>query len=99
MRRSSRAAEYTCRDASRFNPKMPRPTIRSGHAERVAAVTMPAAMIATFASASFLAERNVARVRLPLWVREAGETKGAVAVNRERAQTRERQGHRSRRNG
>jgi hypothetical protein len=68
-RRSDRAAEYTCREASRFIPKMPIPTIRSGHAERVAAVTAPAAMIATFARVSFRAERNAARVRLPLCVR------------------------------
>jgi hypothetical protein len=44
---------------------IPRPTIRSGHADRVYAVTNPVAMMATFASVSFLAERKAARVRLP----------------------------------
>ena len=39
--------------------------MRSGHAERVAAVTSPAATMATFAKTSLRAERNAARVRLP----------------------------------
>jgi hypothetical protein len=72
--------------------------MRSGSGESDTAVITPAAMIATFASASFLAERNAARQASAVGS-EAGETKGAVEVNRERAQTRERQGHRSRRNG
>ena len=45
---------------------MPSPTIRSGHPESVYAVTNPAVMIAAFARTSFRADRNAARVRLPL---------------------------------
>ena len=44
---------------------MPRPTIKSGHAESVNAVTNPAPMMAMFAMASLRAERNAARIRLP----------------------------------
>ena len=44
---------------------MPSPTIKSGQSERVAAVTSPAATIATLASASLRAERKAARVKLP----------------------------------
>jgi hypothetical protein len=40
--------------------------MRSGHPDKVYAVTNPAAIIATFATASFRAERNAARVKLPL---------------------------------
>src|SRR4029077_6171152 len=54
---------------------MPIPTIRSGHGETTTAVTEPAAMIATFARASFRAERNAARVRLPLWARNRARRK------------------------
>jgi hypothetical protein len=39
--------------------------MRSGQTESVAAVTSPAATIATLAKASLRAERNAARVRLP----------------------------------
>jgi hypothetical protein len=45
---------------------MPIPTTRSGHGEGAIAVTNPAAMIAKFAMASFRAEGNAARVKLPL---------------------------------
>src|SRR3954469_14203918 len=64
---SSRAAAHTSRAASAFMAAIPRPTIRSGHAERqTKPVIAPAAMMAMFASASLRAERNAARVRLPL---------------------------------
>ena len=46
---SLRASCQTSRAASAFIAKMPRPTIRSGQAERVTAVTRPAATIAMFA--------------------------------------------------
>jgi len=44
---------------------MPMPTIRSGHADIVAAVTSPATTMATLAKASLRAERKAALVRLP----------------------------------
>jgi hypothetical protein len=43
------AATNTSRAASRFMRKMLRPTTKSGHGEKVAAVTKPATMMATFA--------------------------------------------------
>src|SRR5437899_2403583 len=69
-RYSSRATLRTSRAASAFIAAMPSPTIRSGHPGSVEAVTNPAAMIATFARASFRADRNAARVRLPLCARK-----------------------------
>ena len=49
---------------------MSSPTMRSGQADcQRKAVTSPAAMIATLASVSLRADRNAARVRLPLWWR------------------------------
>src|SRR6185312_1129889 len=45
--------------------KIPRPTARSGQAERHTSVTSPAAIIARFASTSLRAERKAARERLP----------------------------------
>src|SRR5437773_12451534 len=65
-RRSLLAADQTARAASALIARMPRPTMRSGHADKVYAVTNPAAMIATFATASLRADKNAARVKLPL---------------------------------
>jgi hypothetical protein len=62
--------DQTSRAASAFIAAMPSPTMRSGQAECAEAVVIPAAMIATFATASFRAERNAARVRLPLCSRK-----------------------------
>src|SRR5580658_5294987 len=65
LRNSLCAACQISRAAFRFIRKMPSPTARSGHAERYASVTTPAATIATLAIASLRADRNAARVRLP----------------------------------
>ena len=65
--RSRRAAVYTSRAAPRFMREIPKPTIRSGQADRVTIVFRPAAMMPIFASASFRAERNADCVKLPLW--------------------------------
>lgn len=67
---SARAACQTFRAASALMLKIPRPTIKSGQPDFVAAVINPATIIAIFARASFRAERNAARVRLPLCVRK-----------------------------
>src|SRR6185312_1641526 len=66
VRCSFLAAVQTCRAASAFIAAIPMPAIRSGQADSVYAVTSPAATIATLASASFLAERKAAFMRLPL---------------------------------
>src|SRR4029077_1803970 len=63
---SLRAAASTWREASAFRSAMPSPTSRSGQTESVAAVTKPAAMMATLAYASLRAVRKAARVRLRL---------------------------------
>ena len=76
--RSRRAAVYNLA-APRFMREMPKPTIRSGQADRVTIVFRPAAMMPIFASASFRAERNADCVKLPLWARKRA---------RRRAQTR-----------
>ncbi len=63
--RSRRAARHTSRAPSAFIAAMPRPTTRSGTAETHAIETSPAPMIATFAMASFRAERKAALVSDP----------------------------------
>ena len=50
--------------ASAFNIPMARPTAKSGIALLQKIVVMPAAIIATFASASFLADKYAASTRL-----------------------------------
>src|SRR4051794_37991169 len=59
------AAVNTSFAASALSIAIPNPTTKSGQADLRRAVISPAAMIATFAKASFLADRNAARVRLP----------------------------------
>ena len=57
---------------------MPSPTSKSDQAECVWVVMSPVAMIARFATVSLRAERNAARVRLPLCAR--GRLHGARNV-------------------
>ena len=60
------AAVQTALAASAFMNAMPMPTMRSGQPESQYSVTKPAPMMAMLANASLRAERNAARVRLPL---------------------------------
>ena len=61
----SRCLEYLPCSAG-IEEAISEPTTKSGHADKVTAVRRPAPMIATLASASFLADKKGARVRLPL---------------------------------
>src|SRR3954453_3106626 len=73
---------------------MPRPTMRSGHAERVAAVTSPAATMATFAKTSLRAERNAARVRLLPYARKRANMSAQERLTASAPKAGERERHR-----
>lgn len=76
--RSSRAARHISFAASALSAAIARPTIKSGHAERqTKAVSNPAAIIAILANSSLRADRNAARVRLPLWWRRTHSDAGS----------------------